>query len=327
MTDLGAFPAGRLVFLVNPAAGKASGQRRLAELLARIEEQTEPGRVLRVLTEAPGHAAVLAEQLARTCGSDATLFICGGDGTVHEAVNGLMAAGNRAVPFAVLPTGTGNDYARHLYGRKDFAGVLDGMADGTLLPAPVDVVRANGKHYANVMSFGLDTRVQMINERLAEKAAFLGESTFVLSSLAGILGRRSFRMRIEAEAVLPDGSSVSISKEFGYILMAVCNAEYYGGGFQPAPGASSSDGLLEICHVDTMGLPSILRLLPKYRNGTHLGHPAVHRMTVRKGELVSLDGSLPLLGNMDGEVFTTERLSFECLPAALRVYRSLPSGS
>jgi diacylglycerol kinase (ATP) len=147
----------------------------------------------------------------------------------------------------------------------------------------------------------------------------------MLSSLAGLLGRRSFRMRLEAEGLLPDGGTGMISEEFDYILMAICNAEYYGGGFHPVPGAVSTDGWLEICHVDTMGLPGILRLLPKYRKGTHLVHPAVHRLTVRKGTLTSLDGTLPLLGNMDGEVFTTDRMDFECLPAALRVYRGVAS--
>ncbi|MBP7402756.1 MAG: YegS/Rv2252/BmrU family lipid kinase [Clostridia bacterium] len=325
MAEMGRYPDGKLIFLINPTSGKASGQKRLAETLAALEERAEPGRVLRVLTEAPGHAAVLAEELSSKVGPHATLFICGGDGTVHEAVNGLMAAGDAALPFAVLPAGTGNDYARHLYGCTDFTRILDDMAGGRLRLSPVDVVRANGRYCANVMSFGLDTRVQMINEKLAAKAAFLGESTFVLSALAGLLGRRSFRMRLEAETLQPDGRPGRATMECRYILLAICNAEYYGGGFQPVPGADSTDGLLEICQVDTLGLPGILRLLPRYRKGTHLDHPAVHRLTVRKGTLVSLDGTVPLLGNMDGEVFTAERLEFECLPSALRAYRSAPA--
>ncbi len=315
-------PDGKLIFLINPTSGKPSVQKRLSDLLADLEVRSEPGRMLRVLTEAPGHATALAEELSRTYEDQATLYVCGGDGTVHEAVNGLMAAGRSALPFAVLPTGTGNDYARHLYGHTDLETILDHLFTGRLALHPVDVVRANGRYSANVMSFGLDTRVQMINERLAEKAAFLGETTFLLSALAGVLGRRRFRMRMEAEEYLPEGGIRTVRREFDYILMAICNAEYYGGGFQPAPGADSSDGLLEICHVDPMGLPAILRLLPKYRKGAHLGHPGVHRLTVRSGMLSSLDGSLPLLGNMDGEVFTTERLEFECKPSALRVYRA-----
>ena len=181
----GAFPSGKLIFMVNPTAGKPSGQKRLRALLAAIEERTEPGRSLQVVTEAPKHATALAEELSRSYGPEATLFVCGGDGTVHEAVNGLMAAGKAAIPFAVIPTGTGNDYARHLYGRKDFAEILDEMAAGRLRISPVDVVLAHGRYCSNIMSFGLDTRVQMINERLAEKAPFLGE-----------IGRASCRERV-----------------------------------------------------------------------------------------------------------------------------------
>ncbi len=321
------FPDGKLIFLINPISGKPSIQRRLKEQLAQLEHQTEPGRMYQVVTKAPGHAAALAEELSRTFAGQATLFVCGGDGTVHEAVNGLMAAGPHALPFAVLPTGTGNDYARHLYGHTDFMQVLRDMSDRKLPVLATDVVRANGRYSANVMSFGLDTRVQMINERLTEKAAFLGETTFVLSALAGIFGRRRFRMRMEVESPLPDGQSRMIRQDIDYILMAIGNAEYYGGGFQPVPGADSTDGRLEICHVDLLGLPGILRLMPRYRTGTHLDHPSVHRLTATRGLLISLDGSSPLLGNMDGEVFTTDRLEFECRPAALRVYRAALSAA
>ena len=152
----GTFPAGKLIFMVNPTAGKPSGQKRLRTLLAAVEERTEPGRFLQVVTEAPKHATALAEQLSRSYGPESTLFVCGGDGTVHEVVNGLMAAGNMAIPFVVIPTGTGNDYARHLYGRQDLAGVLEAMSTNSLRASSVDVVLAHGEYCNNIMSFGLD---------------------------------------------------------------------------------------------------------------------------------------------------------------------------
>ncbi len=226
-----AYPDGKLIFLINPISGKPSIQRRLKEQLALLESKTEPGRMYQVVTKAPGHAAALAEELSRTFAGQATLFVCGGDGTVHEAVNGLMAAGTQALPYAVLPTGTGNDYARHLYGHTDFSLVMHDMSRRQLPIQATDVVRVNGCYSANIMSFGLDTRVQMLNERLTEKAAFLGETTFVFSALAGIFGRRRFRMRLEVESPLPTGQSRVVRRDFDYILMAVCNAEYYGGGY------------------------------------------------------------------------------------------------
>jgi hypothetical protein len=94
--------------------------------------------VLRVLTEAPGHAAVLAEELSSKVGPHATLFICGADGTVHEAVNGLMAAGDAALRVrAVLPAGTGNDYEPvTCTDATDFTRILDDMAGGASASVP-----------------------------------------------------------------------------------------------------------------------------------------------------------------------------------------------
>jgi diacylglycerol kinase family enzyme len=164
----------------------------------------------------------------------------------------------------------------------------------------------------------------MINEKLAAKALSWGVHLCAFRA-GGLLGRRSFRMRLEAENPAAGRPARPATMECRYILLAICNAEYYGGGFQPVPGADSTDGLLEICQVDNLGAAGNPPLLPRYRKGTHLNHPAVHRLTVRKGTLVSLDGTVPLLGNMDGEVFTAERLEFECLPSALRAYRSAPA--
>lgn len=313
---------GQWIFLVNPVAGDRSGQRSLRKMLATVEQARGPGRFSVVSTEERGHAKPLVHELAKQYGSDAVLFICGGDGTIHEAVNGLLAADNApdTMSIVVLPYGTGNDFSRHLYGRLGPQEILDGLRRKAV-PGPVDVIRAQGMYSVNVLSFGLDTRVQMINEKFAEKAAFLGESSFVLSSLAGILGQRKFRMGMEAESVDKDGVTGTIKDIFDYTLMAVCNGEYYGGGFHPAPGALSSDGILDICRVDPIPLPGILRLLPKYRNGTHTGHPAVHRHSVRKGTLYSLDDADPLLGNMDGEIFKSGRVDFSCVPGALTVYR------
>ena len=314
--------AAQWVFLVNPTSGNPLRQRRLHALLNRLEQERQPGSIVRILTENPGHMTKLAEGCQNRFGEGTVLFICGGDGSIHEAVNGILSSEKAAdpLPMVVIPTGTGNDYARHLYGDLTPAEVLDGLQKG-VEPSRADVIRVGDRYCANVMSFGLDTRVQMINEKLSDKAPILGSSSFILSSLAGLFGPRSFHMEMELDTVDEAGTRGTVREELDYVLLAVCNAAYYGGGFEPTPGASSSDGTLDLCLVHPVSLPGLLALLPKYRKGTHIGHPAVRRFSVSGGTLHAPDPAHPLLGNMDGETFTSPYVDFRCVPDALNVYR------
>lgn len=123
-------------------------------------------------------------------------------------------------------------------------------------------------------------------------------------------------MHYRFETVDESGAIQVVEQDANYILAAICNGRYYGGGFNPAPQASQDDGLLDVCLVDSLPLMKILPLIPKYKKGTHIGHPAIHCWKATAGQIRYT--SERLLGNFDGEIFEADTLDFNVMPKALR---------
>jgi diacylglycerol kinase (ATP) len=142
---------------------------------------------------------------------------------------------------------------------------------------------------------------------------------YPLAILISLLGNRTWHMSYQFEAAphLPGGLPETQSGQTSFILAALCNGQYYGDGFNPAPDASQTDGLLDICLVDPLSLISIIPLIPRYKKGTHQTHPAVHTFKTTGGHLEAPAGQL-LLGNYDGELFEAPAIDFKILPGALR---------
>lgn len=300
------------VFLINPEAGRRLG-RRLAEQIRAVFEAHGLGQSCRIeLTESSGHASELAKAMGETYGDRGVIFACGGDGTIHETVNGLHGTG---AALGILPLGTGNDFARHILPSLKLEDLLPRLPDPDI--RPIDLMQVNGELCINITSFGLDSRIQQIAERLQRRYHIHSERLlYNLSIVVGLLGGRAFDLEYELRtAGAGEGCPETQTGHMQMVLSAICNGSYYGGGFNPAPAANSADGILDIVLIDNLPLGRILQLLPRYKAGTHLGDPAVHLFQAREGVFRTRQGSLP--GNYDGELFEASEIQFKILPAAL----------
>src|SRR5690606_36871321 len=151
-------------------------------------------------TEAPGHAVDLAREAA--AGSYRWVAACGGDGTVHEVVNGLCRARfddglDQAVPeLLVIPAGTGNDFARSqgLPLRVDEG--IDLLAAGRLRPRWVDAGHVAGRYFVNVGGVGFDAEVAAEVNRIGKRLP--GTATYVWALLKKLLTYRNETVVIEA---------------------------------------------------------------------------------------------------------------------------------
>ena len=92
------------VFIINPYSGK----KEQYALMQQIKENFQGKRIIIEKTKNSGHAQFIAQKYALKTEEEVHLFVCGGDGTLHEVVNGM--AGAKHVYLSVLPTGTGNDF-------------------------------------------------------------------------------------------------------------------------------------------------------------------------------------------------------------------------
>ena len=281
-------------------------------------------------TEHAGHATELAGAIAGKSDDEVLVVACGGDGTVHEIANVL--AGTK-VPMAVVPMGTGNDFARSIMSEHhrnsceycvselikddydirpaDLIKVESYDKDGNLIPG-------SSAWCNNVASIGLDTEVQLKakNKVLAHpKSALVRKTAYATSAVSSLFGNRGFDFRYRASR--GDGKPME-SEQSRFTLISVCNGSYYGSGFCPAPGALVDDGLLDVCAVDDVDLGRAIYLISKYAKGKHVGLLNIDTFQVTS-LTVEAAGEKDLNGNYDGEDFSARKVEFTCVPGALNL--------
>jgi len=313
------------VFLLNRFADK----RRISKTEKAIEnlKQAKGDLVFVRWTEYPGHAGVMAKEYAERYGEDVIIFACGGDGTVHEVSNALVFT---KTPMAVLPMGTGNDFARSVLPKKynDNPHLLLSRIDQFEI-RPVDVIRVDSydennnllpmwsSYSINITSFGLDTMVQSTAKNIisaSRRTKIIRKNAYTLAIVICLF--RGWDFRLKYSLVLADDAGTA-EGEFAYCLAGVCNGQYYGNGFHPAPLAKTDDGVLDVCLVEDLPLSKVLPLVLKYKKGTHSPHPKIHTYRVTSGVISATDGNLQLQGNYEGEDFWGHQVRFEVVPSAV----------
>lgn len=288
--------------IVNPTAG---GGRAL-RLVEWLRERLGPRHEARLeVTRRRGDAETLAANAAGA-GHDRVIAV-GGDGTIQEIVNGLLATA-KAPTLGIVPLGSGNDLARSLGLPADFASAWR-VALGSRT-SRLDVARArNGegreRWFASAGGIGFDGQVAAA--MLARRGWQAGRAGYLLTTLNEL--RRYANRRV---TLVIDGSS-SVQD---VLLVAIANGAYYGGGMRIAPNARPDDGLLDICVVGDISRVTAVRQLPNLYRGTHLRHPQVSIFT---GRTVELDGEPTTMIHLDGEPFGGLPLRVSIIAGALEV--------
>jgi diacylglycerol kinase (ATP) len=241
-------------------------------------------------------------------GGATQLIVAGGDGSIHEAVNGIMAAAGDAA-LGVVPVGTGNDFAKA-------AGIpLDWEAATTLLarriadgaqPRRIDLGRMNQRWFANGAGIGLDARVTHIARSYSLPIGELVYLAAIFHAMAE--GVATPDIVIEADELQWDGPLT---------LANISNGPWIGGMFHIAPMASNEDGTLELLIAAPVTRRRILRLLPKLMRGSHMEEPEIVHASVRR---VTISASAAVPSHLDGEVQPLQtEFEIEVLPEALRL--------
>ena len=285
--------------------GKGAANPHVREAINRIREEGQPIEVR--CTWEGGDAARFAQE-AVTDGVD-VLVAGGGDGTIHEVVNGLMTAESAPeVSLGVLPLGTANDFARGCGIPLDPYEALKLASEGT--PVAIDVPSANGVHFANVGSGGFGAEVTVGTDPKLKKA--LGGGAYALT---GIL--TAAKMTPYAGKMVGSGES----KEGSFIAMAVGNARQAGGGLQVTQKAYLDDGLLDLMVIGDFTTRDLGVVLDELQRFDDPSNQFVHYRQMDTFE-IEVAGKLPI--NLDGEPYRWDHIRFEVKPKALRVV--LPEG-
>jgi YegS/Rv2252/BmrU family lipid kinase len=292
----------RMVLIVNPRGGR----RRGLDVLEQVRPKLAAAGIdvdVRV-TEHPGHAAGIARSADLT-GCDG-LCVIGGDGTLHEAVNGLLQRpeGVRP-PVGIIPGGTGNCVLQQL------GSTTPEQAIGPIISGRgqrIDVARLDGpdgtQYCLSIVGWG---SVVDIN-RTAERLRWLGPPRYALSAFREIARARRRRLTLTLDGETETGD---------FLFVIACNTRFTGKGMDLAPRASLTDGLLDVVIVRQATRRQMLALFQRVYDGTHLALPCVDYRQVRSLGLETTTRD-PL--NIDGELQGQTPVRIELLPKMLEVF-------
>jgi len=299
----------KTMLIVNPKADMGHALKMVADLRPLVEEY---GGGDWSQTEYPIHATELARQAAEAGYS--LVIAIGGDGTVHEVINGLMQVPPETRPrLGIVPLGSGNDFAHSIGIIGSPAETLKKIYTGQ--PKQVDVGvfdlgKGKREYYNNTFGLGFDATVTIRTHRIKLLRGFLMYLVAVLQTIT--LNHDAPMMHITTDLESWDEET---------IMMVVCNGPREGGGFLVAPGSDSSDGVLNyasVCHVSRL---MMLRLIPEVMKGTH-----GRFKQVRLGKLhtMQIKADKPITIHADGEViagFGTDvrNVTVEVIPSAVEI--------
>jgi diacylglycerol kinase (ATP) len=243
-------------------------------------------------------------------GGATLLVVVGGDGTVHEVVNG--AVGSDGVELAVLPRGTGKDFVRSLRIPSDVGAALEVARDGR--PRSIDVGSASFRswdgsegnaYFANFAGAGISGAIA--RRANSTSKALGGRVSFLTATLAVFASWKSADMTIRIDAEERRGNM------FEALVM---NGDYAAGGMWVTPDAEPDDGRFDALLIGDVTKVDFVRTFPKIYRGKHLSHP---KIDLEHGRVVEVDSTPAVPVVLDGEQPGTTPARFALVPQALRV--------
>lgn len=292
--------AERICVIVNPAAGRGRGARMIPEITAQFAEYGMPD--IRI-TMGKGDESAIAESAIAE--GFTTLVAVGGDGTTSNVANAILRSGAE-VRLAVMPAGTGDDFAKTLGTAK-----ADARTVARLCAEPstqrVDVGKVEDVFFLNCCGFGFDVAVV---DGIAANSWLRGSAVYVYTALTQLFAYRGIEIGVRSDA--------SVRPPALHMLLVIANAAYFGGTFEIAPGASATDGKLDAVSIlDASPLRRIALLVAATR-GTHESYGECIRETAREFEV---SFPRPPAYEADGELHHAQssNLRISSCPAALRV--------
>jgi diacylglycerol kinase (ATP) len=297
----------RLFFIYNPVASDG----RSAERIARVRENLGSSYSW-FATDGPGDAAHLARQIAIN-GAD-TIVAVGGDGTVHEVVNGIMSVAAKHRPaLGILPVGTGNDFAFGTGVSSDLATATKQLLRGATTSVDVGTIeddKARRIYWSNTVGIGLNAKIAI---RARRYQALKGSSKYVAATLSSIFRDMS---PFEVDLTIDHHK---LSEQI--CMLTIGNGKREGGKFYVTPEADLRDNKLDLAMFRPMNRFESLLVMPQILKGRHLRSSKVF---YTKFSTMQLRCKTPLVIHADGEIFArpadnVKELTIQVHSRALRV--------
>lgn len=309
-----------LVFVVNPRGANGRTGKEWKNLLPYLQSRIGSDcNICESLTSGPSHAIDITREAIRE-GADAVVAV-GGDGTLHEVVNGFFWDGkpiaNRntdavcSTALGLIPLGTGSDFARTLGWKNDPREAIERIVRGVRSRIDVGVIsrEGEGSHYfINVADIHLSARAGYYASRYKK----FGNLCYVIGTLQAFIGHHNQDLKVKVN----EGEWQTYSQ---VTTLCIGNAKYFGGGMKITPNADPHSGSFEVVTLQGFKWYDFILNLFKLYNGTHLSLKNVTTRNVYTIEVDDVSGSGSIFIQSDGEHlgFLPRKLSI--LPAAIEM--------
>ena len=290
----------RSYLIVNPHGGFKKGLNILEKVKPIFDEGDVELNVLE--TEYAGHARDYANEIDFN-GYDALCAI-GGDGTMHEIVNGMLTRDDgKQLPIGLVTGGTGNSFMHDMECLKP-RNAARRILTGRLRPIDIAKVDANGEiiFACTMVGWGMATDIT----ELAENMRWLGGQRYNVASIIEVMKNRK-----RVSKLILDGNT--IIDDYSFII--ACNTIHVGKGMQMAPLAQINDGLIDLIIAKKAGRLKLLSLFPRLFNGSHISDPLCEYRQVKEFSIVPSDDNIL---NIDGEI-NIDRINIANTPIHVKV--------
>ncbi len=289
---------------INPAAGRGRARHLAASICSLLADSGVACEEIHSNAVGDLEYKVFA---AASAGAD-RIIVAGGDGSIHEAVNGILRSASKTA-LGVIPVGTGNDFAKACSIPLHWEDAAKLLADRVSSDTPlrfIDAGRMNDRYFANSAGIGFDAKINHIarGSRLP-----LGDLVYLIAVFQGVWDG----------VITPDVKLRYDNVDYAgpVTLVEVCNGPSVGGMFRIAPMAKNDDGFFDLIFVQPVGRLRIFALLPRLIKGTHISAPEV--TSARTGS-VTLLADDPVPSHLDGEIQPLQtEFRIEILPGALAI--------
>lgn len=239
------------------------------------------------VTEYDKHAEKIARQLCND--SCDVLLVCGGDGSLNQAANGVFNSNNPQTPLAIWPSGTGNDFVKTLDVPRSFQELRANIELGNFKAVDLPCMEWDGKKraYLNVTDLGLGGCVAYDMTRSKRRlGSFLTYQWLIVKNL----------LRFKKRSVCFDLDGKKF--EARAMNFVVANAKYFGSGLGISPDSQIADGLLEVIVIGDLNIFEYLYFVPQVRKCKKLSYRKIQYYSAKK---ISIETEVPMPIDMDGE--------------------------
>ena len=276
----------KYIFIINAIAGNGKYKKILPNIENACKERNIEYEIRYIIKEKD--ASSIAKEYKD---EENIIYVVGGDGTITRTLSGIVGTKNK---LGILPAGSGNDTYR----------TIKRMPKGE---TAIDLAKINETYFINVACTGIDAEVAN-NVDIVKNMKISPSQIYNASIIYTFIKFKTKRVKINTNIKNIDEK---------YTILSICNGEYYGGGFNIAPKAELTDGLLDIYYAEEMPKIKMIPLILKLKNGKHEGKRRIHKFRTNH---VEIDFDEDITFNVDGEKLTNNHFIIDILPKAITIY-------